>query len=694
MLDAGGLPFGDPLKTECFELPKVTALRNFILARDSLWRLNGLKGSNFSFRLMNLTTSRIFALCLIAFLSLAAESARAQTYPLLPSPVIPSQRLSVKAASKVKGEEPLSQLYNSGDPSQDEQYYLELLNRARMNPPAAGVEISNTTDPDVSSEFNYWATQDANEPTRASIKSDFATYQPKQPLAMNASLLAAARAHSQDMLDNNYQGHQGTDGSFPADRAQKAGYPSLYPGYPPYVGENAAAYANSVYNAYAGWLIDFGIPNDTQWGHRNNCLEFRGGSDTINPGYTECGPGMIPNPGGGYPATTGPLVSTLDLGDAGKHFILGAVYNDQNKNGRYDPGEGMAGVRIDVAGASYYAVSATQGGYAIPYSGPNGSVTVTASGGAFPTPVTKTIDFEGENVKVDFNPDLTGYPTQVTLVLPGADTIVNADSVLFGWDSVALSTSYHIEIGTDSLLKQKLAINDSGLKNTSFRFGILKDSTTYYWRVQAKNAKGLGPWSAIQVFSTALAPSPVALVAPANNAMVADSDLTLTWRSADKGGYNYWLVVATDKAMRDTVETEQVQDTSEIIGVSNFQPGKSYYWSVAAQNDNGWGIAGAPQSFTVSSAAVAGPAAPDGTSLGIAPNPANRVMQLHYMLPAPAEVTFRFFNSLGQQVKSAALGTRPAGASEYDFNATSLPPGTYSVELMVNGRLETRADRY
>ena len=142
----------------------------------------------------------------------------------------------MRASSNLKGAKPQSvQLYNSGDPSVDEQYYLELLNAARINPPAAGVGISNTTDPDVSFEFTYWAGQDANEPTRAKIKSDFATYQPKQPLAMNASLLTAARAHSQDMLTNNYQGHQGTDGSWPWDRAQKAGYPSLYPGTSPYV---------------------------------------------------------------------------------------------------------------------------------------------------------------------------------------------------------------------------------------------------------------------------------------------------------------------------------------------------------------------------------------------------------------------------------------------------------------------------
>jgi len=634
----------------------------------------------------------LFAMVLILF-GAVIENAGAQTCPLLPSPVIPSQRPWRKAASNPKAAEPLSQRYNNyGDPSQDEQYYLELLNRARMNPPAAGVEISKTTDPDVTFEFTYWDGQDANEPTPAKIKSDFATYQPKQPLAMNASLLTAARAHSQDMLDSNYQGHQGTDGSWPWDRAQKAGYPSLYPGTSPYVGENAAAYAKSVYDAYAGWLIDFGVPNDTQYGHRNNCLEFEGGSDSINPGYTECGPGMIPDPGEGYPTHTGPLVSTLDLGDAGKHFILGVVYNDLNKNGLYDPGEGISGVRIDIPGAAYYAVSATQGGYAIPYSGQNGSVTVTASGGPFPTPVTKTVDFEGENVKVDFNPDLTGYPTQVTLVLPAADTTVNFDSVTFRWDSVALAQNYHIELGTDSLFKSAIAKNDSGIKLTYFAFGVLKDSSTYYWRVQAKNAKGVGPWSPTQAFSVGLSPSPVTLISPANAATVGDSEVTFLWHTANKGVQSYSIVVSSKKAMTDTIWSDMLyvpNDTTDVGPASNFQVGQTYYWTAYAYNDFGWGRPSAPNSFTFASSSVASSTSAMEPAITISPNPATGMARIYFTLATAQDVSLRLFNSVGEEVKSIALGTRPAGPNEYDFDGSSLAAGTYSFELRVGSQIRT-----
>ena len=628
----------------------------------------------------------LFAIVLILF-GAVIKGAEAQICPILPSPVIPSHRLAMKAASNPKGAEPLAQEYNSGDPSQDEQYYLELLNRARMNPPAAGVEISNTTDPDVSFEFTYWDAQDANEPTRDSIKSDFAKYQPKQPLAMNASLLAAARAHSQDMLDNNYQGHQGTDGSWPWDRAQKAGYPSLYPGTSPYVGENAAAYARSVYDAYAGWLIDFGVPNDTQYGHRNNCLEFKTGSDSINPGYTECGPGMISDPGAGYPTHTGPLVSTLDLGDAGKHFILGVVYNDLNKNGLYDPGEGVAGVRIDVPGAAYYAVSATQGGYAIPYSGANGMVTVTASGGPFSTPVAKTVDFEGENVKVDFI--VGGATNAITLLTPVADTIINQTAEQFTWTAVTGATEYNIQIGTDSAMTA-LQVNDSTAKTPSYQATGLKNTQTYYWRVRAKSAEGWGDFSAVQAFTVLFPPSAVTLITPVINAHVVDT-ATFTWQPAS-GVTRYWLQVSKNFSITSPFTISDTLDaplTTDTASLARLHAGTIYYWQVLAGNEGGWSAPSTVRSFTMEAASVHSPVAIGASTVRISPNPTTGVVHIEFTLAASGNTRLSVFNNAGEQVKAIAMGMRSAGLNEYDFDGSSLPAGTYSLELRVGSRIQT-----
>src|SRR5262249_6674609 len=97
--------------------------------------------------------------------------------------------------------------YSHGDPSAEEQLLLEMINRARANPPAEGLRLRSTTDPDVVSG-NLFFHVDLDQ-----LVADFAGYPARPPLAFNASLIASARGHSQDMADNNFQGHNGSDGS-------------------------------------------------------------------------------------------------------------------------------------------------------------------------------------------------------------------------------------------------------------------------------------------------------------------------------------------------------------------------------------------------------------------------------------------------------------------------------------------------
>ncbi len=599
------------------------------------------------------------------------------TWRPAPPPAVNSkniQNFEQPQAAKSK-EQPLAQLYSDGNPTAEEQYLLELINRARANPDSEGIRLSNTNDPDVSNSYRQWG-----DPKRSQVLSDFQSYPSRPPLAFNADLITAARNHDHEMIKVDSQYHVGPDGD-PGTRMAQAGYTGEMSW-----GENVFAYGDadpggsSMFNINAEFEIDFGNPG---MGHRHNLLNF----DPTDPIFTEVGLGVI-HGGNGYP-DVGTIVTTEDFGERTQHFILGVAYSDRNSNHFYDIGEGDSGVKITVSsGTSYYAVTSGSGGYAIPYSG-SGSVQVTASGGPFPTPVVKTVNLDGENVKVDFNPDLTGFPTQTTLVLPQLDTSVSTDSVNFTWNTVALAASYHIQIGTDSLLKKKL-VDDSalaGIKDTTFRFGAFKDSTTYYWRVQAKNAKGLGPWSPIAAFSTAFVPSPVTLLAPSNGAIVPDTGVTFVWHQADKGGFDYNIEVTTDPALKKVVFPDYPSDTSEFVMPSVFQAGQTYYWTVLAQNDNGWSKAAAPRSFSISSAGITAPKA-GALAVSLSPNPTHGEVHLGFTLTSPAPVTLRVFNSLGEQIREIPLGTMPSGANSYNFDGSSLAPGTYSLALRVGERFE------
>ncbi|ONH56145.1 serine protease [Frankia sp. CcI49] len=93
------------------------------------------------------------------------------------------------------------------------------------------------------------------------------------PLAVDASLSAAAQAHSADMAANNYFSHSGLDGTSPGDRARAAGFPSSY------VGENIAAGSTTPAAAIALWMGSSG--------HRANILNCA--YTHIGVGYAEGG---------------------------------------------------------------------------------------------------------------------------------------------------------------------------------------------------------------------------------------------------------------------------------------------------------------------------------------------------------------------------------------------------------------------
>jgi uncharacterized protein YkwD len=77
-----------------------------------------------------------------------------------------------------------------------------------------------------------------------------ATYfKPAAPLALEGSLIRAALAHSTDMAVHDRFDHQGSDGSTPAKRVERAGF-----GHHRIVGENIAAGAMTASEVTQGWL--------------------------------------------------------------------------------------------------------------------------------------------------------------------------------------------------------------------------------------------------------------------------------------------------------------------------------------------------------------------------------------------------------------------------------------------------------
>jgi hypothetical protein len=323
-----------------------------------------------------------------------ATIVRAQMAPPPAPPVISSS--SFWMAKPESPAAPASQLYSIGDPTNEEQYYLELINRARANPTAEGLRLATTTDSNVLNAYSAFGVN------LVLMQAQFALIPAAPPLSMNAILTTAARAHSQNMLQNNYQGHSGPDGSL-TTRLQ--GYTAGANGWS--IGENVYAYSKSVWYGHAAFEVDWGggIANggmQSPPGHRENIH-----SNT----FREVGIGVVLGSNGGS-GGVGPQLVTQDFGWVGglAPFVTGVVYRDLNSNGFYDAGEGVGGVTVTVSNTNTYAVTASSGGYSVPVAG-SGNYTVTFSGGSVPTNQKSVNVSNGQNVKSDYVVTGSATPT-------------------------------------------------------------------------------------------------------------------------------------------------------------------------------------------------------------------------------------------------------------------------------------------
>lgn len=270
-------------------------------------------------------------------------------------------------------------------PTAVEQLLLERLNDARADPAAYG----------------------------RSIGLDLNNVAPSQPLAFDTRLIEAARLHSQDMSARNYFSHTGSGGSNPGQRLTAAGYP--WNGW----GESIAAGFATPEEALKGLIIDAGVPD---LGHRRHLLAIDASFKT----HQQVGVGIVQNGGGSYRH-----YYTIDSGYTAdrRPFLTGVVYRDNNANGRYDLGEGLGGVTINVPGVGSVTTWDT-GGFSLQLSA--GTYSVTASGGGLASPVTRTVTVGSTNVRLNFTPstpsntDWTGW-SDLTRTARDVAAFQNAD---------------------------------------------------------------------------------------------------------------------------------------------------------------------------------------------------------------------------------------------------------------------------
>jgi Ca2+-binding RTX toxin-like protein len=312
------------------------------------------------------------------------------------------------------------------EPTAQDQYMLELINRARLDPQA---------------EANRYSVLGGN--LNEGLAAGTITNTAKQALAFNTQLLTAAQSHTQWMFANNQFSHTGANGLGIGARVTATGYNWQSGGT---VGENIAFRGNTgtidITEAtrleHEDLFIDTDIPGR---GHRINIL-----NDNFREIGISVGSGLYTLSG----TTFNSVLSTQDFGalSGTNPFLTGVVYTDLvNNDNFYTVGEGLGNITVTAVGNAQTFTTQTMsaGGYSLQLAAGTYSVTFTGDfdgNGTQDTTAARSVTIGNRNVKEDFATDTYQPPTPVPIVSIGNVTKAEGNSGTTSFDfNITLNTA-------------------------------------------------------------------------------------------------------------------------------------------------------------------------------------------------------------------------------------------------------------
>ena len=213
---------------------------------------------------------------------------------------------------------------------------------------------------------------------------------------------------------------------------------------------------------------------------------------------------------------------------------------------------------------------------------------------------------------------ITTPAAPVLLTPANAATNISTSPTLI-WNVVPGADTYRLQVSTINNFTTTV-YNDSTRTNISQAITGLAIGTTYYWRVNAKNAAGTSTYSAVWSFATITQPATPVLLAPDSAAVNISTSPTLSWNTST-GAATYRLQVSTVNNFTTTVYNDSTR-TNTSQALTGLTVGTTYYWRVNAKNTAGTSGYSNVWRFTTS-AALAAPIllAPDSAAVNISTSP-------------------------------------------------------------------------
>ncbi len=176
-------------------------------------------------------------------------------------------------------------------------------------------------------------------------------------------------------------------------------------------------------------------------------------------------------------------------------------------------------------------------------------------------------------------------PGAPLLSLPNDNAVNQPVNLQAAWYRTANATTYHFQLSQDSTFVSVIQ-DQSSMIDTTIQINSLNNQIKYFWRVNASNAGGVGPYASKRRFTT-VAQTPIApqLVSPINGALNQTIAVTLRWKKSINTT-TYRIQLSKDTSFTTIVlDDSTLIDTSKVI--SSLSYSANYFWRVRATGIGG-----------------------------------------------------------------------------------------------------------
>lgn len=252
------------------------------------------------------------------------------------------------------------------------------------------------------------------------------------------------------------------------------------------------------------------------------------------------------------------------------------------------------------------------------------------------------------------------------------------------WEPTPWAESYQIEVASDEAFDDILTTLSSNEPSASVSIIAAKEGSSIYWKVQASNIAGPGPWSDTKGFFIIAPPDDLELESTGTN------EITLKWddNSDIEDGFiiERKSVDDTSFSVIDSVEADletYVDVTAEGDSENYFYRMRSYVGTETSQysEEATLMIVGIEEDEII----------PDDFSLEQNyPNPFNPSTRIQFSLPEAAIAKLSVFDVLGREVRVLVNGRLQAGSHSFTFDASDLTSGVYLYRIEAGSFIQTK----